>query len=167
MRNAISTLTLILTLAGALITTGCLNNEDPAQDTKYAGSSAPEQGSAFREGKAAWSASKPPSYSFQLSRNCFCFPYGRMEVFVDADKVVKVDTIPGVEGPYDIDSFQYAPNIDEVFGQIEGYLNNPEYEVRAQYDAKMGYPTSVKIHHVKEYMDADAEYEIASFRPVR
>jgi hypothetical protein len=167
MRNAISTLTLILSLAATLVTTGCLNNEDPAQDTKYAGSSAPEQGSAFREAKSAWASSKPPSYSFQLSRNCFCFPYGRMEIFVDADQVVKVDTIPGVEGPYDYDSFRYAPNIDQVFDQIEGYLNNPEYEVKADYDAKMGYPKSVKIHHVKEYLDADAEYAIASFRPQR
>ena len=165
MRNLISTLTLMLTLAAAIVTTGCLNNEDAAQENKYAGSSTQEQGKAFVDGRAAWTSSKPPSYSYQLSRNCFCFPYGWMEVYVDADKVVKVDTIDGVEGPYDLDSFKYAPNMDEVFNQIEGYLNNPEYEVKASYDDKMGYPKTVKIHHLKDYMDADAEFLIASFRP--
>lgn len=167
MRNAISTVTLMLTLAATMVTTGCLNNEDATQEAAYAGSSTADQGKAFRDGKSTWLDSKPPSYSFQLSRNCFCFPYGRMEVYVDGDQVVKVDTIEGVEGPYDLDSFKYAPNIDDVFNQIEGYLNNPEYEVKAEYDTKMGYPKTVKIHHVKEYLDADAEYQIASFRPVR
>ena len=165
MRNSISTFTLMLTLAGAMLTTGCLNNEDSAQENKYAGSSSREQGAAFAESKTSWSSTKPPSYSYQLSRNCFCFPYGRMEVYVDADKVVKVDTIEGVEGPYDLDSFKYAPSMDDVFNQIEGYLNNPEYEVQASYDDKMGYPKTVKIHHLQDYLDADAEFLIASFRP--
>lgn len=165
MRNAISTFTLMLTLAAAMVTTGCLNNEDPAQETKYAGSSTPEQGKAFTKARAAWEASKPPSYNFQLSRNCFCFPYGWMDIYVDGGKVVKVDTIEGVEGPYDIDSFGHAPNIDDMFTQIEGYLKNPEYEVMATYDAKMGYPLMVKIHHLEQFYDADAEFQIASFRP--
>ena len=166
MRNTISTFTLLLALAtGAMVTTGCLNNEDATQENKYAGSSTPEQGKAFVDGRAAWEAGKPPSYNFQLSRNCFCFPYGWMDIYVDADKVVKVDTIEGVEGPYDIESFKHAPSMDDLFNQIEGYLNNPEYEVKASYDGKMGYPVTVKIHHLKEYMDADAEFQIASFRP--
>lgn len=165
MRNAISTFTLMLTLAAAMVTTGCLNNEDPAQENKYAGSSTREQGKAFAEAKAAWAANQPPSYNFQLSRNCFCFPYGWMDVYVDAGTVVKVDTIEGVDGPYDFDSFKHAPDIDEMFDQIEGYLNNPEYEVKATYDSKLGYPLTVRIHHLKEYLDADAEFQIASFRP--
>jgi hypothetical protein len=165
MRNAITTFTLMITLASAMLTTGCLNNEDATQENKYAGSSTPEQAKAFTEARATWEASQPPSYNYQLSRNCFCFPYGWMDIYVDGGKVVKVDTIEGVEGPYDLDAFQYAPNIDDMFEQIETFLKDPEYEVKASYDGKMGYPLTVKIHHLKEYLDADAEFQIASFRP--
>ncbi|GEM_PF-5437214 len=160
---------LILSLAtAAFFTTGCLNNEEqtPAEsNSTLIASDNPKV--AFKAGQEIWADAKPTSYSYQLSRNCFCFPYGRMEVFVDQDEVTKVDTIQGVEGPYDLESFRNAPNIDQVFGQIQGFLNNPDYEVKASYDAKMGYPISVKIHHVMNYVDADADFQIANFRPTR
>jgi hypothetical protein len=162
-RKGLLKLTLAATVA--LFATGCLNNEElnPAESGATAGKDTEKQ--AFKAGQDLWRKSKPPAYSFQLSRNCFCFPYGRMEVYVDADKVVKVDTIEGVEGPYDLESFHNAPNIDEVFSQIQGFLDNPEYEVKASYNGKLGYPVTVKIHHLLNYFDADADFQIASFRP--
>ncbi|MDB5105899.1 MAG: hypothetical protein JWP91_3588 [Fibrobacteres bacterium] len=165
MRNAFLKMT--VTAFAAISLMGCLNNEEETQPQASGVIVHEDQKLAFKEGHDLWTASKPPSYSYQLSRNCFCFPYGRMEVYVDADKVVKVDTIEGVEGPYDLESFHNAPNLDDVFSQVEGYLNNPDYEVKASYDAKMGYPITVKIHHLLNYVDADAEFLIASFRPQR
>ena len=145
---------------------GCLNNEDESDHQSSSGLIVNEnQKVAFQAGLDLWKSSKPPRYSYQLSRNCFCFPYGWMDIHVDADKVVNVDTIEGVEGPYDIESFHNAPSMDDVFNQVEGFLNNPDYEVKASYDGKMGYPISVKIHHLLNYIDADAEFQIASFRP--
>ncbi|MDB5051032.1 MAG: hypothetical protein JWO30_4103 [Fibrobacteres bacterium] len=158
-------LQLAIAAMAAFFTTGCMNDEDPAAPTAQADSANMEQKLAFKAGQDLWKESRPPAYSYQLSRNCFCFPYGWMEIFVDGDQVVKVDTIPGVEGPYDLESFDKAPSVEEVFKQIEGYLNNPEYEVTASYDDKLGYPTSVKIHHLIGYNDEDAEFQIASLRP--
>jgi hypothetical protein len=163
MRKAI--LQLAIAAMAAFFATGCLNNEDAAAPTAQADSANLEQKLAFKAGQDLWKESRPSAYSYQLSRNCFCFPYGWMEIFVDGDKVVKVDTIAGVEGPYDLESFHNAPSVDEVFNQIEGYLNNPEYEVKASYDARLGYPTSVKIHHLPDFNEADAEFQIASLRP--
>jgi hypothetical protein len=167
MRKAfVKTIHITLIAVAALSATGCLNNED-VQDQGPSSSlvaNATEK-KAFEASLELWQKSKPPAYSFQLSRNCFCFPYGRMEVYVDGDQVVKVDTIEGVEGPYDLESFHSAPNMDDVFGQIETFLNNPEYEVKAIYNEKLGYPTSVQIHHLLNYTDADADFQIASFRP--
>jgi hypothetical protein len=152
--------------AAAFFATGCINDEAASEPEASHGLIVNEDPkAAFKEGQDLWKQSKPPSYSFQLRRNCFCFPYGWMEVHVDADKVTEVDPIEGVEGPYGLESFHNAPSIDEVFGQVDGFLNNPDYEVKASYDGKRGYPVSVKIHHLLNYVDADAEFQIAGFRP--
>lgn len=145
--------------------TGCVTEGEPEASAALTDTLNQAQRIAFRGGRDLWNSTKPDSYSFQLSRNCFCFPYGWMEVYVDEGKVVKVDTVAGVEGPYDFESFDNAPDMEDIFDQVEGYLNNPEYEVIAEYDAKMGYPLSVLIHHLPGYHDADAEFRIASFRP--
>lgn len=167
MRKAfVKTIHITLIATAALLATGCLNNQDVMDEvatSSLVANSAEKK--SFEASQELWQKSKPPAYSFQLSRNCFCFPYGRMEVFVDNDQVVKVDTISGVEGPYDLESFHNAPNMDDVFHQIESFLDNPDYEVKARYNEKLGYPTSVQIHHTLNYTDTDADFQIASFRP--
>jgi hypothetical protein len=165
MRNAILNPALALLAAiASLSATGCVNDAEEDSHASMADSVSYEQRVAFDNGQDLWWGNRPSSYSFRISRTCVCSPHSYLEIFVGDDKVVKVDTVEGESGLEDIQAFNPAPDMDQLFRVIQQYLINPEYVVKAAYDDKVGYPTSVVIHLAGNPQEPVAEFRISEFR---
>jgi hypothetical protein len=165
MRNTILNTTLALMAAvAALLSTGCVNDAEKESRDSMADSMNYEQRVAFDNGQDLWWGDRPSSYSFRISKTCVCGPHSYLEIFVGDDKVVKVDTLEGEAGLEDIQAFNPAPDIDQLFREIQQFLINPEYVVKATYDDKIGYPTSVVVHLAGNPEEPVAEFQISDFR---
>lgn len=90
-----------------------------------------------------WNAQGADDYTFFFQRSCFCAPDRVRPTWVDVrdDQITNATDAETLE-PLDPTFF---PTIDELFGELQSAIERPAYQIEAQFDANLGFPTSIHI----------------------
>jgi Family of unknown function (DUF6174) len=120
--------------------------------------SAPEilELSAARE---RWADSKPTEYQYEYSRACFCPTLTNVRVTVRNDVVISARVIgTGEELP--LAERAQIPTIDGLLDIIGAAIDQRAFDLRVQYDARMGYPKSIILDYREMIADDEVYYEV-------
>jgi Family of unknown function (DUF6174) len=112
--------------------------------------------SAARE---RWAENEPVEYQFNYSRSCFCPELTNVRVTVREGVVISARVIAtGVElSPAER---RNIPTIDYLFDIIAVAIKDQAFDLRVQYDARMGYPKSIILDYREMIADDEVYYEV-------
>ena len=122
----------------------------------------PEQ-DALAAARARWAATNADNYVFEFRRSCFCAPDFVRPVRIEVldgvvSSAVYVDTEEPISPPP-----TSVPTIDDLFDEIQDAVDGMAFSIVADYDADMGYPTSVSIDYIENAIDDEMAFTVSSF----
>ncbi len=114
--------------------------------------------------RARWAETNAADYIFEFRRSCFCPPDFVRSVRIEVldgvvSSAVYVDTEEAIPLP-----LTSVPTIDDLFDEIGDALEGAAFSVIADYDADMGYPTSVSIDFIENAIDDEMAFTVSSFQ---
>ena len=116
------------------------------------------------EARNRWAEARVDSYQFKFQRICFCAPdfvrSVRIEVLAGTvTSAVYVDTGEPISGP-----LSSVPMIEDLFDEIQDAMDHDAFSLMADYDADIGYPTSVSIDFNEQTIDEEMAFSVSSFQ---
>ena len=125
----------------------------------------PSERQALEVARARWVAQGSPSYTYELSRECFCVLSARwVQLTVEEGSVVTaeyVDSKTSVEAAL----VRYLQTIPDLFDVIEDALNRHAASFRAVYDPVFGFPTRIEIDYSATTADDELAFTARAFTP--
>ena len=110
----------------------------------------------LRQARARWEAQNIRSYTFSLSRGCFCGPEITREVLIEVSDGVPVSVVYTDDGePAERSYFEAYDTIDELFDLLAAAYDRDAKEVNVTYEPIRGTPTEAYIDY--DYGIADEE----------
>lgn len=108
----------------------------------------------FEANKQKWQSSRPNNYSYTVERSGFLGPEARkpIDVTVDGNTITNSQFSDGSAGP--VPDFNQL-TLDDLFNTVENAINSGAAEVRVEYDAQFGYPTSIFIDQDRRIADEE------------
>lgn len=95
--------------------------------------------------RARWQTQGSTSYTFEITRSCFCLLGGRrMAVSVRNGAVSGAEYLDS-GGPVELTLLTYVPTIPDLFDQIEAALDQRAAYFFASYDPNYGFPTRFEV----------------------
>jgi hypothetical protein len=156
-------------IAGIVLTilSGCLGNQNPTEKEVPAKEFQLTKASRadFDANLAKWKASQLSDYLFQVDMDCYCYPMGWMNITVEGGKVALVDSVPGEVKLFESTQTALAPTIEYLFERIEPKLDDPDYTVEVEYEARFGYPKYIEIRHNGDLIDAGLSAKVVRLWP--
>ncbi len=135
----------------ALTSLGCTDVFGPEQETLAAA-------------RARWALTDADDYVFEFRRSCFCAPDFVRPVRVRVlDGIVASAVYADTEDPISL-PLTSVPTIDDLFDEIADAMDATAFAVVAEYDADMGYPTSVAIDFIEDAIDDEVAFTVSSFQ---
>ena len=135
----------------ALTLVGCTDVLGPEQD-------------ALAAARARWALTNADNYMFEFRRSCFCAPDFVRPVRIEIlDGIVSSAVYVDTEEPISL-PLTSVPTIDDLFEEIQDAMDRLAFSVIADYDANMGYPTSVSIDHIENAIDDEMAFSVSSFQ---
>lgn len=116
--------------------------------------------------RAAWEASEPVGYEYDVSWSCFCDPGVTQAVTVVVmDGVVtrRFYTVSGDDVPTDISGTW--TDIEGVFDLIDEVVRQDPDDLVVEFDETFGYPRRIAVDFDERMADDGFEVEITAFRP--
>ncbi|MCA9185546.1 MAG: DUF6174 domain-containing protein [Pirellulaceae bacterium] len=103
-----------------------------------------------------WNTSGSMDYDYVLQRSCFCHPDfiqpGLVEIRAGMiTAVTDADTLQ----PLDPELFL---TVDGLFAELQRAIDYPAFDIQAQFDSNLGYPTSFFVDYVLEIADEEMSY---------
>ena len=135
----------------AITPVACTDLFGPEQDTLAAA-------------RARWALTDADNYLFEFRRSCFCAPDFVRPVRIQIlDGVVSSAIYVDTEEPISL-PLPSVPTIDDLFDEIQDALDRMAFSVMAEYDANMGYPTSISIDFIENVIDDEMAFTVSSFQ---
>ncbi len=109
------------------------------------------------DARELWEAEGPADYRFLVRRECFCGNTGDFLVVVEDGVTVaarRAETGEAVEMLDDL------PGVDGLFDLLEAALSRPADRVLAEFDADLGFPTSIDVDPDFQVSDDEVSYRI-------
>jgi Family of unknown function (DUF6174) len=116
-------------------------------------------GSDVAENHRAWLEHDIDSYSFTLSRFCFCAGPHEARIMVKNDVVVSVIS-PENQGGAEP---QQWPTLDGLFEIIADAEARDADRIFVTYDPTYSYPASIDIDYVEDRFDDEIQYQVTLF----
>lgn len=112
-----------------------------------------------------WAASRPASYEFTVSQQCFCPPEIRNPVVVTVrgDSIVS-RTYVGTGAPLDTARAPMALTVDGLFAKIRDARARSAAAINVTYHATLGYPTQLWIDYSAAMADEEVGFEARDLR---
>ena len=117
-------------------------------------------GSDLEVQKRIWKNYSTGSYSFTLTRSCFCMYAGEFEITVRLNQIVEI--VPPswwTQGPIPQEDYQYFQTVDDLFTTLENAYRDGADSLQVEY-ADDGYPTDVTIDYWKQAVDDEIFYSV-------
>ena len=119
---------------------------------------------ALATARARWALTDADNYRFKFRRSCFCAPDFVRPVRIEIlDGIVSSAVYVDTEEPISLPLTSVA-TIDDLFDEIQDAMDGMAFSVIADYDADMGYPTSVSIDHIEYAIDDEVALTVSSFQ---
>ena len=123
----------------------------------------PEQ-EALAAARARWALTNADSYVFEFQRSCFCAPETVRPVRIEVlDGVVSAAVYVDTEEPMS-PPLTSVPTIDHLFDEIREAMDRTAFSIIAEYDADLGYPTSVSIDYIQNAIDDEMAFIVSSLQ---
>ena len=110
--------------------------------------------------QAQWQSKGPASYSFTITRQCFC-PSDPLDVVV-VDGVATKVTVAG-KAPTEFQVTGVPLTIQALFALVAA--QDEAADMTVEWDAGFGYPTSVQVDPIENAIDDEFGYTITNFKP--
>jgi hypothetical protein len=114
---------------------------------------APGEHGSLEQARALWLARGSDSYSYTISRNCFCVLGGRTVAVTVANGSVHAAEYSGSGAAVDQSLLTYVSTIPDLFDLIEDALERDPAYFAAEYDRLYGYPTRIEIDYSANAVD--------------
>ena len=120
---------------------------------------------ALDEAWGLWNSSGLVAYELGFTRLCFCTDEYRAPYIsiVENGGIVEVLDTNATLVDSNSSLFQDAYSVESLFAVIQGGLDVGAYEIRVDYDAVYGYPTSVYIDYDSRMADEEFNVVVNSF----
>lgn len=122
----------------------------------------PVESRELQEAEARWTARPFEAYSFEMRVGCFCAPalneWSRVEVVNGTvSRVITIasgnDVSPGEK--------HYFPTVERLFADIrQASGENWVQDIEVEFDAALGYPTTIRFEPKRGILDAGSSYEL-------
>lgn len=141
-------------LAAAFMAAGCGLLTGPSDRDLLAAARAKWEGQSLRQ-----------SYSFDISRSCFCgypgaLPRTRVYVF---DGRVTLAHHPYSDDPITAEAVATIPTVDGLFDLIAEAIEEGADEVRVRYDPDTGAPLEIRIDRIRQAVDDELLIETSNY----
>jgi len=110
-----------------------------------------------------WNAQKIKSYSFTVSRTCFCPPEEKIHIVVKNSKIVSSKFVPSHK-PLPIERQKRVMSIDDYFRKIDNAFKNRYAHIGLKFDKRYHYPEEMFFDTSKEIADDEIDYKISDFK---
>ena len=126
----------------------------------------------FAQAKARWDARPFADYSYEIRTFCFCPPEVNRWTRVTVRSGAVTDAQPVETDPqFPITSLSLWQPIDSLFVSLANHMTTPTsqspYEaIIVQYDAQLGFPTSIVYREKPNVADAGAEITVRNVVPM-
>lgn len=139
-------LVLLVSLAAALVSTGCHD---------IAG---PDDRSALEASRQKWSRSGLTDYTFTLRMDCFCAINGPVRVLVVSDSVRQVT----MDSTGELLNAPWIPTIKKLFDFIDQEIARPAAVLQVTYDPSLGYPAKIVADPIANAVDDEVTYTVSN-----
>ncbi len=112
------------------------------------------------DARALWEARGPREYSFELEIGCFCVDQRAVIVYVQ-DRVVRAVRYADDRTLVGPQSSMAFPTLEGLFELIEQARANGAFFVRAEFDARYGYPRALTIDRWEGVADDEVHYGVS------
>jgi hypothetical protein len=123
-------------------------------------------GGALQSNREKWDSQAVSHYRFNLSIGCFC-PYHEimpLTVEVKDGQVVSLTDVNGQPVREEFRAnFEEAATVERLFAIAEEAASGGADEIKVEYDATYGFPSSISIDYIKEAMDDEISYHVLNF----
>lgn len=108
----------------------------------------------FDANKQKWLDSRPDDYSYTVERSGFLGPEARkpVDITVNGETVTDSQFTDGSGGS--VPDYNKL-SVSDLFDTVENAINSGAAEVRVEYDAELGYPTSIFIDQSQQIADEE------------
>jgi hypothetical protein len=114
---------------------------------------APGEGDNLALARARWEQKGGESYSYVVTRSCFCVLGGRTVSVTVKNGVVSAAEYSETGGPVEATFLTYVATVPDLFDLIQDALSrNPAY-FSATYDPVFGYPTRIEVDYSSNAVD--------------
>ena len=110
------------------------------------------------EYRALWEAQRLTDYTFDVVKNCFCWPGADVRVTVKGGVISGVTELAS-EVAHDPEFFR---TIDGLFDLVQDAYDRDAHEVQVDFDPDRGYPTRIWIDYVEMMMDEEMGFTLLS-----
>lgn len=118
---------------------------------------APNEPAQLADARALWQTQGSDSYTYELTRECFCVLSGRqVSVTVENGAVVSAEYTDS-KNPVESAQLSYLQTVPDLFDLIDDALARKVASFMASYDQIYGYPTHIEI----DYSASTADDEIS------
>ncbi len=108
--------------------------------------------------RALWEAQRLTDYTFDVVKNCFCWPGADVRVTVKGGVITGVTELAS-EVAHDPEFFR---TIDGLFDLVQDAYDRDAHEVQVDFDPDRGYPTRIWIDYVEMMMDEEMGFTLLS-----
>jgi hypothetical protein len=125
----------------------------------------PDEARALTAARARWDGRPFADYTFDARHGCFCPPehIGPVRITVQQGAIVSVTLLETGEA---LDPANWF-TIDQLFDRIPVLAKEDGVDdVAVEYDATLGFPTSVRVRFEKGTQDAGSHYTVSAVGPV-
>jgi hypothetical protein len=124
------------------------------------------EGNAGTAARDRWAHNRPASYSYTLTRGCFCLAAVVKPVVIQVhDGVVQSRTYADNGAAVDDRWANYFPTIDGLFTELDVGEQTAD-RLQATYERQYGYPEHARIDFSTRVADDEMEFWIGGFTPL-
>ena len=123
----------------------------------------PAEARALAAAEERWQAAGPSSYAFEYLVSCFCESYGWLRIAVQDGTVATVVSADSAHVAVEPDGWPTVEDLFERIRQLAEGGSSHGRDLEVEFDAALGYPTSIGLSYDSSVQDAGVVYSVRNF----
>jgi Family of unknown function (DUF6174) len=115
-----------------------------------------------------WNRNRISSYTYTLTRSCFCTPEATQPVIVKVRNGQFNSLVAASNGSsVNPESFQSYTTVPKLFAVIEDAIKQKAASISVKYHPRFGYPTEINIDYNLQLADEELFLRVDNLKPVK